>query len=236
MSSYPSWVVLNLLTVCARSGTPAGHREERPVVPGTDLCGPCHGRFPRVVGDLVHYWNPLHDAIVRKPTQDYARDRVSTSERPQLGAGYNPAADATIKQITDWTWYVVRILQRENLTENIVVTDEQRVDVVLAAIATWYSRWLTHYPTLGPAWLDDVISLRTHAMQAVDPGAPAFKRVMLRGRYCTDITAETEWGDMVCGGQLVGLLRPGNEARPSVIICSADPTHTRLELRDWIHA
>lgn len=235
MNLYPSWVTSNNLTVCARTGTFGGHREERPVVPGTDLCGPCHGRFPRILGDLVRYWRPLHDAIVRKPTQDYARDRVQSSDRPQPGAGYNPAADTTIAAIADWTRYITRTLERESPGPT-PVDEGTPVDVALAAIATWHARWLTHYPLLGPAWLDDVIRMRGQAMQAVDPGAPAFKRVMLRGRYCADVVDETQWGDIVCGGQLVGLLRPGDEARPSAIICSTDPTHTRLELKDWIHA
>jgi hypothetical protein len=81
------------------------------------------------------------------------------------------------------TWSVYRHKISENLP----------VDVQLATLAKWYGRWISRYATLGPAWLADIMALRFRAMQAVDANAPTFKRVIIRGRICTDELAETEW-------------------------------------------
>lgn len=232
---YPEWVETSTPDLCARSGIPTGHREERRPLPDTDLCGPCHGRFPRILGDLVRYWQPLHDAIIRKPPADYTRDRVDGTSPHDIGSTWNPAAQTAINLIADWTGFVIRTLANEH-PGGSPVAEATRTDIALAAIARWESRWLTHYPTLGASLLDDAIDLRAKAMRAVDPVTPAFKRVLIRGRHCTDTIQDTEWGPIECGGQLIGLLRTLDDQKPSVIVCGTDPTHTRLELKDWITA
>ena len=232
---YPTWVVFENPRLCVRSGH--GHREDREALPGTDLCGPCHGRFPRILGDLVRYWQPLHDAEIRRPTRDYSRDRVAGGGKADVAAQWNPAAKAVITELTDWVQYLCRTIARESPTACTAFEPAYagRIDVAVAALARWHARWLTHYPTLGPSWLADALVLREKAMRAVDPQAPTFKRVRIRGRTCTDEIEETEWGPVICGGELVGLLRTDGE-RPSVIVCSVNPNHTRLERKDWIHA
>lgn len=240
MSEYPAWVTATTLEVCARTGLAAGHRQERPTLPGTDLCGPCHARFPRILGDLVHYWQPLHDAVIRKPARDPMQDRVAGGTPNDVGSMWNPAAQATINLIADWTGFVIRTLANEH-PGGSPVQETTRTDIAIAAIARWEARWLTHHPDLGASLLDDAIDMRGKAMRAVDTAAPAFKRVILRGHHCADTVADTEWGPVECGGQLIGLIRPQENTawqgqKPSVIVCGTDPTHTRLELKDWITA
>lgn len=236
MSNYPAWVIYPTSDVCVRSGS--GHKDERPALPNTDLCGPCHGRFPRILGDLVSYWRPLHDAIIRRPVRDYTKDRVTGGGDTDVAAQWNPAAQAVIAELTDWTQYLGRTINRECPTTWFTANKEAdtgRIDIALAALARWHSRWLTHYPTLGPAWLADALTLRERAMKAVDSRAPTFKRVLIRGWMCSDEVEETEFGPIICGGQLVGLLRTDGE-KPSTIVCSVNPNHTRLERKDWLDA
>lgn len=254
MSVYPDFVVPTQAEFCVRTGARWGHREIRATVPGTDLCGPCHGRFPRILGDLVRYWRPLHDAVARRPNRDYKQDRVDTSGVKDASASWNPAATTVIVDLEEWTRYVTRTILGECPAPSSRIVNQDKdgttwadyahkisedlpVDQQLATIAQWYSRWLTHYPTLGPSWLDDVITLRQKAMQAVDPGAPTFKRILIRGQVCANEVEETEWGPIICGAPLVGLLRTGDGLKPSEIVCSVNPGgHARLERKDWILA
>jgi hypothetical protein len=186
-----------------------------------------------VLADLVHYWKPLHQAVVRRPQRDYRQDRVPSSEPRDAGSLWNPAATAAIVAVTDWSAYLVRTLWREAPFEP-AIDETTPTDIALATMARWHSRWFTHYPTLGPAWLNDALQLRTFAMKAMD--APGVKRIELRGQFCQQVLTETEYGEIRCRGQLVGILYSPDDERPSQIVCTANPNHPRLYSKEWILA
>jgi hypothetical protein len=233
MSDYPSFIIPNHLKFCARSGRRGGHVDARPVVPGTDLCRPCHERFAGILGDIIELWRTLGESIVRRPGTNYMRDRVDSSGGGDAGNLWNPSAARALVEVTDWTSYLVRTIYREHPGTPSLEKDA-RTDIALATIARWYSHWFTSYPTIGPAVLEDAITYRQAVMQAVD--APAYKRVEIRGHYCQEVLEETDFGPVVCLGQLVGILRPGDTTKPSTIVCSLNPGHPRLDRKDWILA
>lgn len=244
LATYPSFVIPNHVDVCARSGRRHAHASENPTRPGTDLCGQCHQRFPMIVHDLVEYWKPLQVAHVRRPT---SKDR-STFQRNAGGgevrdvsALWNPAAAFAIAELTDWTRFLMRTVLRDraffgNEVLGFVDDHSTPIDVALAQLATHHARWLTEYPTLGPSLVDDVIRLRMLTMKALDQ--PPVRRVNMRGMFCTDVVEATDYGDVVCGAQMAGILPTDTawsaDAGPALIVCSANPSHSRIEARDWI--
>lgn len=245
LATYPDWVIPNHLEVCARSGSrPGWHAEERPVKPGTDLCGPCHARFPRILGDLSGYWPDLTAAVVKLPARNYSKDRVKGGSSADVGALWNPAAQVTATELEEWTRYLMRTVLRERRfydNEPLGFTDDRiPTRLALAQLALHHARWLTHYPTIGPSLVDDAIRLRSRAMAALDQ--PAQRRVNMTGMYCQQIIAETDYTTEICGAQMAGIIPIGDDSDqtgiPAVIVCGANPTHptSRLERKDWILA
>lgn len=242
LATYPKWLIPNHHKICVRSGIFGSHKSENPVVPGTDLCGGCHSRFPRLLADLVGYWAPLQEAHVKRPTKNYAADRVSGGGGvSDAGALWNPAARVAIVELVEWTRFVMRTIIRERRfypSDILGFVDDTStpIPIALAQLARHHARWLTSYPTLGPALLADTIRLRLLAMKALDQ--PPVRHITMTDMFCDEVVQETDYGKVVCGAALVGVIPTDAawaiETGPALILCSANPAHARIEARDWI--
>ncbi|WP_353809137.1 hypothetical protein [Agromyces sp. SYSU T00194] len=248
LPTYPEWIVPTLAEEC--TGFPSeGPRLRHPAhprvtIPGTDLCGPCHKRFPGVLGDLARFWKPLQEAHIRMPTKNYAADRVSGGGRVDVGALWNPHARTALVAIEEWTRYLIRTVLRERRffdDEPLGFTVDEHLEdtrtpvpLALAMLATHHARWLSSYPRLGPAWLDDATHLRTLAMRALD--RPSVRRVNMTGMFCEEVVQDLEYGQEICGAQMAGIIHDDPTDGPAVIICSHNPAHqtSRLERKDWL--
>lgn len=248
LATYPEWVIPNSLDVCARSELRWAHSSQNPTVPGTDLCGSCHAKFPRLLGDLVAYWPLLQEAHVKRParSRDYTafqRNAGGGGTPNDAGALWNPAAGVAIAELVDWTRFLMRTILRDRRFyghEILGFTDATStpIDIALAQVALHHGRWMTSYPSLGPSLIGDAIRLRLLAMKALDQ--PSVRRVNMTHMFCDDVVESTEYGDITCGGQMAGIIPADGawaiETGPALILCSANPAHTRIEARDWILA
>jgi len=244
LATYPPYVIPNHLDVCARSGQRGAHDSENPVRPGTDLCAPCHERFPRVVADLARYWVPLKQAHLRRPASK-DRSRFSRNggggEVRDVGALWNPTAAIAISELESWT----RALQRRILKDRrfydheiLGFVDEHHdpVDVALAQVALHHARWLTEHPTVGPAVLADAIQLRALAMRALDQ--PGFRTIRIRDLDCKAVIWEAGYGEERCLAPMVGIIPADGawqaDTGPARIICSANPNHPEIPVDEWL--
>lgn len=244
LATYPRWVIPNHLEVCVRTGRRGAHASENPVRPGTDLCAPCHARFPRIVQDLVELWRPLQAAHLRRPT---SKDRTNFQrnagggEIRDVSAAWNPAAAYAIAEVTEYTRRLMRtVLHDRRFYDHEVLgfLDDHStpIDVALAQLALHHARWLTEYPTNGPAWLGEALHLREITRRALD--APPQRFITIRGKYCDEVLEEIGIGEVKCYAQMVAVI-PADagwtiDAGPATIMCSANPGHARIESHDWI--
>lgn len=185
------------------------------------------------VRDVGDRWNPtaahvlanLNDwtgFVVRTVLRDRPLSPDRTREFDRTGVYF----DSQGKRVqNDYT--VTRVI--ETHSHGMTADDHPRLQ--LAALSQHHSRWLALYPGLGGAILDDALDFRRRALAAVD--AQAFRRVALPGRYCVEVLEETEFGDVYCYGQLVGIIREQSDRRESVVLCSNDPAH-RIPRSQWM--
>lgn len=258
---YPGWVVFNGLLHCAAPGcaarnpfagddNPAASSPRFAATP-TDLCNWHHAQFPRVLGDLVRLWGLLDSSVVRRPAVQ-RNDRVQSSTVGDVSSLWNPAVSAVLAEFDDWTRFLVRTILRERpVPDQYFATDEDghttttyrhglNADTpprqALAGIARWHARWLTGYPTLGPALLQDALAHRRAAIRALD--TQPVVRVHLKGPSvrCAHVIQDSPWGEILCEAPLVGVLRDQDDPKPSTILCTANPAHPQLARDDWMDA
>jgi hypothetical protein len=233
MNEYPAWVQPATRKYCARSGR-HGH-PERPVLPGTDLCGPCHASFPRMLRNIVEDWSALLGSVARRPGRVYSDAPAGGGEHSDAGTYWNPAATIAINDVVDWHTFVLGTIRRERSDvplHGLGFIDDTDVRAGLAVAARWHTRWLTHYPGLGPSLVDDARRLSNQVRMAME--SVVVQRVYLDGHHCSEVVRETEYGPIVCAGQLVAVLQPDGSDRPSKILCTTNPRHT-IPVEEWIH-
>ncbi|TDX78701.1 hypothetical protein EDF35_1915 [Rathayibacter sp. PhB151] len=260
MSTYPDFVTPTLtpdghpLTFCARPHRGTSGEELRiPVAPGTELCAGCHASLKRTLLDVMQAIPHVqHSVLVSRGARD--NDRVATSGHGDVSALWNPTATAALQEIADWTSYIARILITQTPSDLVggkldLIYDVgyvgmylerqpttrilQQTGRALAYIAHHHATWLTHYPTMGAYWVTDAINLRRYAQRA--EGAGGVTRVTLRDARCQAEVAELDGGGvLICEGQLVGIITEPGSARPSRIMCAADPSHRQTAQRDWL--
>lgn len=185
------------------------------------------------VRDVGDRWNPtaahvlatLNDwtgFVVRTVLRDRPLPSVRTREYDRTDVYF----DREGKRVqNDYT--VTHVI--ETYSHGMTADDYPRLQ--LAALSQHHARWLALYPGLGGALLDDALDFRRRALAAVD--AQTFRRVALPGRYCVEVLEETEFGDVYCYGQLVGIIRERSDRRESVVLCSNDPAH-RIPRSQWM--
>jgi hypothetical protein len=229
---YPAWVIPADADVCAATGARHGHQDARPAQKGSDLCIACHRRFPKLLLDLSSYPAVLTDAITARRGTRYDNPRVQSSPA-DTAPTYNGLADVARTDLADWAGYLVRTIRsegphRDMLRQNMLPGES------LLAMSRWHAGWLSHYPGLGPSWLADADRLLRQCGGALDAHAPRFRRVIIREGVCMQEVEDTDLGPIICGAPLVGLIPPGGGKRPAEIVCTADPTHQRIPIEDWI--
>lgn len=247
MSEYPAWTRPTVRTTCARSGR--GQHPVRPVLTNTDLCGPCHGQFPRILQNIINAWPDVQDSVMRRPAREYTGMPGGSGGTKDASTYWNPAATMVLADVTDWYGFLARTIASERpapharpfigpitadqhrraetgravFTWSLDGTEEPRLG--LAAIIRWHHRWLTHHPALGAALLDDAHRFQWAIGKALDPAAEQVTRITLDGHLCQIAVEQTTYGDRLCEGQLVGIIRPADHDKPSAIMCTINPGH-----------
>jgi hypothetical protein len=245
---YPAFVAPTTAKYCRRSGK-RGHTQIRPVVPATDLCRECHAEFARNLTHLVTYWADLRESVMRAPARVYDQTPISggggDDTRRDVSSYWNPAATLVLRDVTDWAGYLARIVGQQQPTDGFQFPTV-RADVLagwadptiaetpyaLAALERTSARWLSSYPTVGPSLLEDsrrYLWATQRALQTVP-----VRRIDARDRYCGHVITETDHGDVICYGTLVGVIRDPQGDRPSEILCSNHPDHA-IPASEWIY-
>jgi hypothetical protein len=239
LNDYPAWTLPSTRTECAIK-----HAEIRPVIQGTDLCGPCHGRFPRILNDIVDGWSTLAGAVVKRPTQQY-KERVQTSGVSDGASLWNPAATLVMVDIADWVGFLARTIIREHPLpparehsrhggrgepSPFALDPDASTPLTLAVIARWHYRWLSHYPGLGESVFRDALLYRDAGVRALN--VDAVKPARIKDAYCQREVENSNWGPILCMGQLVAIMT--DEGTPAKIICTNHPDH-EVPRSEWIH-
>lgn len=186
------------------------------------------------VSDVGSFWNPAASAVLNE-IADWAGflGRVVVREY-QLP---DPRSRTFTHKTVSWTPDGTRVEQAwdvtdvERVTHGFAGTEPPRT--LLAIAAKHYGRWLTSYPALGPALLEDAITFRMQAVRALD--ITPVRRLRVAGYTCGHVIEDTEWGQLLCGAALSAILRPEDGNRPSQILCSTDPFgHPQLPRDQWM--
>ena len=258
MTEYPAFINPTTRKWCARSGR---YHVQRQVLAGTDLCGPCHALFKRVLQDLVDSWPLLLESEIRRPARVYSDEPRAPSVTPKdASSRWNPAATLTIADITDWYGFLARTIMKErpapaSSTPRVIVgpltkaatdhaermtvrtvsawaiTGNEEIRLGLAAIRHWHARWLSHHPAIGAHVLDEALKYQWAVNKALE--TLPVRRFHLAGFLCKHVMEETPLGIRYCEGQLVGVLRHEADEKPSAIMCSTHPDHA-IPPEQWI--
>jgi hypothetical protein len=200
-------------------------------------------------GDVGGLWNPAAAAAIAELT-DWTGFLVRTIVRDQPVPEPEETREAFIAATSVPVWdekgrrydkpltlparrrEYHRVVEVATYTHGIATATHPRTQ--LQTIAKWHARWLSSYPGLGPALVDDVLHFREMVTNAIN--AVGVRRIEVRDQYCQQLLEETEVGPMLCNGPLVGVIRPQDDNRPSEIICSTNPSHRRIPVEEWILA
>lgn len=251
LDDYPSWTIAELPTFCVAPGcvhkTTDDAAGPRFAVEGTDLCNWHHARFPRILKDLADLWPELERALY-KNTGAVSNTRVQKSGITDLAQSWNPHVTEVMADLADWTMFMVRTVLRERPLPTTFVHDDDvgrsvteyvrglhadtRPRVALIALALHDARWLSGYPSLGPAFLADAIEHRFTVQRAL--GSESVRRVGLKGAVCGEVVVDDELlGELTCMAPMVAILTP--EDRPSSLRCSVHPkTHRAYRPDEWM--
>ena len=235
----------------------------RVVTAGTDLCVWHHQQFPKVLADLVELRGDLVKAAYTKAKRP-DQSKVASSGMQDVGAFWNPYAAAVLAEVTDWTRYLVHIILTERPLPETTIEEIHRPQVVwvagervvlenielkvieyshalavdddptlqLAAVQRHHAHWLSAYPFVGPYLLRDALLHRRNALKALD--AEAVKQVQLQNGYCHEYIEDGPFGPLVCGAKLYAILRPGDDGKPSEVLCSTNPRHQQIPRDQWM--
>jgi hypothetical protein len=233
MSVYPGWVAPTTTVYCVRESVPRKH-PRRPVVAGTDLCGPCHVAFVQNLTQIVDMWGNLQSAILRSTSGgDLSGVRAGGGHTDTTTSLWNPAATMVLRDITDWAGFLHRtiITERGDLDwSRWEYTETEDPRTTLATIVKWHCRWLSHHPALGASVAADA-ALYVFSIHRALQTTPV-TRITLTGHHCQEVMRDTEFGPILCEGQLVGVLREAIDERPSAIMCANNPAH-EIPASEW---
>lgn len=236
--------------MCARSGKA---HPLRPVLTSTDLCTQCHTLFTRTLEVILDRWTALEESVLRRPARTYSDMPSGSGEQKDASVYWNPAASMVLDDLTGWVSFLARTISNErpapiapaeqHLIHGPLLPNQTRpstpvypkatwalhgtIDprLALATIIRWHHSWLTHHPSIGAALLNDAIRYEWATAKALNPAAELVTRITLNGHHCQIIVEETEYGDRICEGQLVGVIRPNHHGEPSAIMCTINPGH-----------
>lgn len=257
----PTTVIHCQAAACRRE---RGSDEPRFAVAGTDLCNWHHARFPRILLDIAGSWNLLEASLVRRGSSEYkervqtsgiadvatlwnptaatAIDEIThyTKFLSRMVLRFRPLPADEITEVDRHQVYyddlgqqqVKHFTDRKVVTHSHSLTGQEPVAEQLSRLAHWHSRWLSGYPGEGAIFLERAIENRANLMLALE--APSIRRVGLRNMFCSDAIANDDaLGEIVCGAPLVGIL-PADTDQPSTILCSRNPTHTKITREQWM--
>lgn len=263
MNDYPAWVQPTTRTWCARSGTGPRKHMPRKVLPNTDLCGPCHALFKRVIQDLVDGWPLLLDSEMKRPARVYSDMPRSPSVAPaDPSSKWNPAATLVIADVKDWYSFLGRTVKQERPTPADQVApavpfigpltqaaSAKRDNVASRTVFTWAMdgsedirlglaavvRWHHRWLSHHPAIGADVLDDALKYQWAMNRALEQLPvlRIQLAGRYCQQVMEDTPYGPRLCEGQLVGVIHHQADDRPSAIMCTNYPDHA-IPADEWI--
>lgn len=181
--------------------------------------------------DIAQTWNP-HVTEVMAELADWTRFLVRTvlRERPL------PEPEITTYDQTDTQWVDgekrVIVTSVQHIVEHTHgLTTDVPIRLGLAALAQHHARWLSAYPLLGPALLEDAQDHRRDALMAIQ--STPVRRVGLKGATCGEVVDVLGAHEFTCQATMVGIL--GRDDRPSVVVCSAHPkTHRQYTKNEWM--
>lgn len=246
MTDYPSFITPSTTEYCVAAGCAferapyvtaksvgvGNAPTPRLAVPATDLCNWHHAQFPRVLADLVNLYPDLVGAVYVRTSVKDANERVSGGGGvTDVGASWNPHAATVLAELTDWTSYLVRMLNREH-PSRVPLREDADVRNNLQAIARWYAGWWSRYPFVGPYILADALQHRKLGMGAMN--AMPVRRVTLSNGRCEFFVEDDPiYGPIICGAPLYGIVRAEDHPSPSEVVCSTNPRHTQLARERW---
>ena len=239
MNLYPTWVIPTGATTCLayQHEGPRGARRvlcEQPVPVGSDLCEAHIRRFGRLLTDLAIEVGALENGLLRKAKRAPAESTARSAGPRDVGGLWNPHVAAVLYELRDWTGYLNRTVMRLSPDPD----PWNRLDITrsvpdsLLALARDHHRWLAGWPTVGPDLLADALDLRAAAIRALN--SAYVRRVGIRDHFCGHVVEETDFGPLVCMGQLVGVIHDPDDPKPSVILCETNPAHKQLDRTHWM--
>lgn len=219
--------------------------------PGPASGGTGGGRSSAVT-DIATLWNPAVAHVIHE-LRDWTHYLVRTvqRERPVPERTHGLALLTELQTLTT-TWNLhgpsgmsaedvrrlstlarnrAEIEARANL--RWPMDESGNVAVVLAALALHHSTWLSHYPTLAPAWLADA---RAHvrAAEAALHTQP-LRRRQIAGHVCQQEVGQFLDGTpAICAAPLAVVFTEPGDDRPSTILCTENPAHPQLQRADWL--
>ena len=260
MSEYPAFVPASTRKVCARSGRQL--HVERPVLTGTDLCGPCHALFRRLLVDIIGVWPTLLESVMRRPARVYSDMPGGGGEPKDASSYWNPASTLVISDIADWYGFVGRTIHTQRPTPADHVRQLNTPMGPHGQASTWNNkqhsertvsswaingtedirlglaaivRWHHRWLTHYPdlgAGLLDDLLRFQWGITRALESIPV-QRFTLTGAYCQHVMEETPLGPRLCEGQMVGILRQDHDDKRSQIMCSNHPDH-EIPVTEWL--
>lgn len=259
MSEYPAFTMAATRRVCARTGR---KHVERAVLTGTDLCGPCHGLFRRVLVEIIEVWPALLESVMRRPARVYSDMPGGGGEQKDASSYWNPAATMVIADLTDWYGYLARTIRKSRPTPADRVRDVAPIigpptqavawsskQVIERTVSSWaldgtedvrlglaaIVRWHHRWLTHYPGVGEVFLDDALRFQWAIARALETIpvQRYTITGAYCQHVMEETPLGPRLCEGQMVGTLRQDHDDKPSEILCSNHPDH-EIPQRDWI--
>jgi hypothetical protein len=218
--------------VCTRrhpAGTPA-----LPVVPGTELCQPCHNNFRVSLTGIAELWDDLRRGE-KRATDAQDVGFVQTSGHQDVGDMWRPQVTQVSLDITDFAAYLARLVR--NLSHGLTNLTSDNPVVTLHHIERYHARTITQglHDGLAAAVVSEAWVLYGRAQRALD--APFLRRIALPSTCAAEVTITTPTGetaDVLCGGQLYAVLATTDSGRHSEILCTHDPRSHRIRRDQWL--
>lgn len=205
-------------TVC-RPASKGGPQQAQDVI-----CWQCAERFPADLQSIAGMFADLDARIVS--AGDYVITEKVHSSNDSHGIDLNDQvceAKADLLKFTRWLVATVATMR-----PTVVIPEGQGTPDTLRWVARWHPLVFTR--DLDSENIIRAVSVAHRSRSNVHRNAypSGARRINIPG----DCAQQAEDGG-VCGGELYGIIRPGDAALPSAIICSADARHS-IPSSEWV--